>query len=101
MAATKVERAILDIQEKMSKITGIADTHEKLKSDVARLNKTVYDNGLNSKVQALHDDMLERKEKENEYRAEKVKSNLTLRNLMIGTILTVVLNLVVELMTHR
>lgn len=69
MPLTKAEKTILDTLYEIKTSVALIqqqnkamfDTHERMKVDVKQLKKTVYENGLNSKVDELHEWMTEQK----------------------------------------
>ena len=79
MALSKSEQNLLHAID--NKITLLAErqdnqiaTHERMKVDVNALKKTVYENGLNTRVKALHDWMLELRAEKQE--AQKITVDL-------------------------
>ncbi len=79
MALSKSEQNLLHAID--NKITLLAErqdnqiaTHERMKVDVSALKKTVYENGLNTRVKALHDWMLELRAEKQE--AQKITVDL-------------------------
>lgn len=79
MALNKSEQNLLHAID--NKITLLAErqdnqiaTHERMKVDVSALKKTVYENGLNTRVKALHDWMLELRAEKQE--AQKITVDL-------------------------
>ena len=80
MALSKSEQNLLHAID--NKITLLAErqdnqiaTHERMKVDVSALKKTVYENGLNTRVKALHDWMLELRAEKQE--AQKITVDLS------------------------
>ena len=79
MALSKSEQNLLHAID--NKITLLAErqdnqiaTHERLKVDVNALKKTVYENGLNTRVKELHDWMTELRAEKRE--AQKITVDL-------------------------
>ena len=98
--ANKTQRMITEMYASMNKVLGIVDTHERLKIDVTKLNKVIFENGLNSQVKELYENMLEQKENKKTETREMLKGNLALRNLMLGTLASLILNILIELFKH-
>ena len=79
MALSKSEQNLLHAID--NKITLLAErqdnqiaTHERMKVDVKELKKTVYENGLNTRVKELHDWMTELRAEKRE--AQKITVDL-------------------------
>lgn len=94
-----IEETLHEIDKKLDiyieRAKNLLDTHERIRLDVKRLNTTIYENGLNTRVKELHEEMLARKlvhvrndQQDHERNLLGVKMTMELRQIIISGVIS-------------